>query len=116
MNNLIRLANIDLAKIDSRLFTQAGRKAAKFVSNYKVRFLASLVLVVLVDDIIVHIDRKREQKAFEESAIKMQIIVRKHEAQINILRSEVEQAQEITKMFGRLEQILKKAIKGDALE
>lgn len=59
---------------------------------------------------------EKDQKAFEESSIKQQKVVRKHEAEINALREESEQAHEVNKRIGQLEQIVRNIIDGGGSE
>ena len=66
------------------------------------------MLLVAADGIRVRLGRKKDQKAFEESPVKQQKVARKHEAEINALRAEAEQAREANRRIDRLEHIVKK--------
>lgn len=110
MGNRIKLQNIDFAKVGD----DAGHLAkdvVKFVENHKEEFLGVGLFLVVVDNIRMRLGRKKDQKAFEESSIKQKRVVRKHEAEINALRTESEQANKASMTANRridqLEQIVK---------
>ena len=71
------------------------------------------MLLVAADGIRVRLGRKKDQKAFEESSVKQQKVARKHEAEINALRAEAEQAHE---RVDQLEQIAKNITEGGGSE
>ena len=66
------------------------------------------MLLVAADGIRVRLGRKKDQKAFEECSVKQQEVARKHEAEINALRAEAEQAREANRRIDQLEHIVKK--------
>lgn len=109
MGNRLKLQNIDFAKVGD----DAGHLAkgvVEFARNYKVKFLSVGLLLAVIDDIRVRLGRKKDQKAFEESFIKQQCIIRKHESEINALREDSEQAHEANRRLGQLEQIVENAL------
>jgi len=108
-----KLPNIDFAKVYDTI-RRAVKSAVKFVGGHKVAFLG--VLTVIGDNIRIRFYRKKDQKVFEESLAKQQKIVRKHEAEINALKAEAEQAQEATRRVGQLEQIVKSITEGGGSE
>lgn len=115
MGNRIKLQNIDFAKVRD----DAGHLAkdvVKFVGNHKEEFLGAGLLLAVADSIRVRLSRKKDQKDFEESSIKQQKVVRKHEAEINALREEAEQAHEANWRIGQLEQIVKNITDGGGNE
>lgn len=59
-----------------------------------------------IDNIRVRIGRKKDRKASEENAVKQQQIIKKHEAEINVLKGEAEQAQEAIQKVDQLAQII----------
>ena len=85
---------------------------AKFVRNHKEKFLGAGLLLAAADGIRVRLDRNKDQKAFEESSVKQQMVARKHEAEINALRAEAEQAREVNRRVDQLEQIVKNITEG----
>ena len=107
MGNRIKLPNIDFTKVGDAI-----GKVAKFVGSHKDGFLGGGLFLAVTDDIRVRHGRKKDQKAFEESSIKLQKIARKHEAEINTLQAEAEQAQEANRRVDQLEQIVKNITKG----
>ena len=70
------------------------------------------MLLAAADGIRVRLDRNKDQKAFEESSVKQQMVARKHEAEINALRAEAEQAREVNRRVDQLEQIVKNITEG----
>lgn len=115
MGSRIKLPNIDFAKVGDYI----GRLAidvAEFVGNHREKFLGGGLLLVAVDDIRVRLGRKKDQKAFEESFVKQQKVARKHEAEINALRVEAEQAYEANRRVDQLEQIVKNISEGGGSE
>lgn len=115
MGNRIKLQNIGFTKVGD----DAGhlvKNVAKFVENHKEKFLGAGLLLVVADNIRVRFGRRKDHKAFEESSIKQQKVVRKHEAEINALREESERAHEVNKRIGQLEQIVRNIIGGGGSE
>ena len=115
MGNRIKLQNIGFNKVGD----DAGhlvKNVAKFVENHKEKFLGAGLLLVVADNIRVRFGRRKDHKAFEESSIKQQKVVRKHEAEINALREESERAHEVNKRIGQLEQIVRNIIGGGGSE
>ena len=115
MGNRIKLQNIGFTKVGD----DAGhlvKNVAKFVENHKEKFLGAGLLLVVADNIRVRFGRRKDQKAFEESSIKQQKVVRKHEAEINALQEESERAHEVNKRIGQLEQIVRNIIGGGGSE
>ena len=56
------------------------------------------------------------QKSFEENNIKQQTVIRKHEAEINVLKEEAEQAHEAIQKVDQLEAIVKNITEGGVKE
>lgn len=106
MGNRIKLQNIGFAKVGD----DAGylvKDIVKFIENHKEEFFGAGLLLVVADNIRVRFGRRKDQKAFEESSIKQQKVVRKHETEINALREEAEKAREANRRIDQLEQIVK---------
>lgn len=106
MGNRIKLPNIDFAKAGDNI-GRLAKDVTIFVENHSEKFLSGGLLLVAADGIRVRLGRKQDQKAFEESFVKQQKIARKHEAEINALRAEAEQAHESNRRVDQLEQIVK---------
>lgn len=115
MGSQIRLQNIGFTKVGDDV-GHLVKDVVKFVGNHKEKFLGAGLLLVVADNIRVRFGRRKDQKAFEESSIKQQKVVRKHEAEINALREESEQAHEVNKRIGQLEQIVRNIIDGGGSE
>lgn len=115
MGKRIKLQNINFAKVGDGVGNMA-KDVAKFVGNHKEEFLGGGLLLAVADSIRVRLGRKKDQKTFEESSVKQQKVTRKHEAEINALRAEVEQAHEANRRVGQLEQIVKNIIEGGGTE
>lgn len=111
MGNRIKLPNIDFAKVGDDM-GKTAKNVAKFVRNHKEKFLGAGLLLPAADGIRVRLDRNKDQKAFEESSVKQQMVARKHEAEINALRAEAEQAREANRRVDQLEQIVKNITEG----
>lgn len=111
MGNHIKLPNIDFAKVGDDM-GKTAKNVAKFVRNHKEKFLGAGLLLAAADGIRVRLDRNKDQKAFEESSVKQQMVARKHEAEINALRAEAEQAREVNRRVDQLEQIVKNITEG----
>ena len=79
-------------------------------------FLGVDFLLAFTDSIRVRLSRKMDQKNFEESSVKRQKVLRKHEAEINALRAEAEQIQETTRRANQLEKIVKNIAEGGESE
>lgn len=107
MGNRIKIPNPDFPK-----FSDAMGKAAKavvtFVQAHKGKFLGAVLSLAIIDNCRLRRARKKDQKAFEESSVKQQKVARKHEAEINALRAEAEQAREANRRIDQLEHIVKK--------
>lgn len=115
MGNRFKVPNIDFAKIGNTL-VQVGRTAGKFVSDHTPEFLIGALSFVTADNIRVRLGRKNDQKAFEKNAISQQAVIRKHEAEINVLKEQADQAQDAHQRVDRLEQIVKNITEGGATE
>lgn len=74
------------------------------------------MLLIAADGLRVRLGRKKDQKSFKESSVKQQKVVRKHEAEINALRAEAEQAREANRRIDQLEQIVKNITEGGGIE
>ena len=106
MGNQIKLPNIDMSKV-SDTTGKVIKDTANFVRDHKEKFLGGSLLLALADGIRLRLGRKKDQKAFEENFVKQQKVVRMHEAEINVLRAEAEQAHEVNRRIDQLEQIVK---------
>lgn len=115
MGKRIKLPDFDYAKIGNTI-GQATKKAAEFVSDHTPEFLAGALTVVGLDNLRVRLCRKQDQEAFKESSAKQQAILRKHEAEINVLKSEAEQMQEAKQTIELLKHIVNDDTKGGASE
>lgn len=108
----IKLPSIDFAKVGD-VAGKSIQSAMKFAGDHKVEFLSCISLAAIGDNIRVRLERKKDQKIFEESSAKQQEVTRKHEAEINALKAEAEQAQEVSRRVKQLDQIVKNITKGD---
>lgn len=115
MGKQIKLPNIDFAKVGNTL-VKAGKTAGAFVKSHATEFLAGGLIGVTIDNIRVRIGRKKDQKAFDENALKQQQVIRKHEVVINVLKDEAEQAQEARQKVDQLAQIINNMTEGGASE
>lgn len=115
MRNHFKLPNIDFTKVGNTL-VQAGKTAGKFVSDHTPEFLVGALSLVTADNIRVRLGRNKDQKSFEENAIAQQKVIRKHEAEINVLKEQAEQAQDAQQRVDQLEQIVKNITEGGASE
>lgn len=104
MGKRTKLSSIDLTKVSDAV-GRGTQCAIKFVGDHKVAIIG--LIVAIGDNIRVRLKRKKDRKAFEESSVKQQTVARKHEAEINALRQEAEQAKEAGYRIDVLEQIVK---------
>ena len=115
MGNRFKIPNPDFPK-----FSDAMGKAAKavvtFVQAHKEKLLGAGLLLAIIDNCRLRRARKKDQKAFEECSVKQQEVARKHEAEINALRAEAEQAHEANRRVDQLEQIVKNITEGGGSE
>lgn len=115
MEKQIILPNIDFAKVGNTL-VKTGKTVVTFISNHVPEFLATILAGVTIDNIRVRIGRKKDQKTFEESMVKQQQVIRKHEAEINVLKDEAEQAHEVIQKVESLAQIVNNVTEGGTSE
>lgn len=115
MGKRIKLPNIDISKVGGTT-GKVVKDTANFVRDHKGKFLGGSLLLVLADGIRVRFGRKKDQKAFEESSVKQQKVVRKHEAEINTLQAEAERVHEANRRVDQLEQIVKNITEGGGSE
>lgn len=115
MGKQIKLPNIDFSKVGNTL-TEASKLVGKYFRDHTPEVLAGALSVITIDNIRVRLRRKKEQKVFEESTLKQQQIIRKHEAEINVLKDEANQAQEAVQKVEQLVQIVKNITEGGASE
>lgn len=115
MGKQIKLPDIDLAKVGNTL-AGASKIAGKYIRDHTPEFLAGTLSVITIDNIRVRLGRKKDQKAFEKNASKQQQIIRKHEAEINVLKDEAEQVQEAMQKVDQLAQIVNNITEGGASE
>lgn len=115
MGKRIQLSNIDFSKV-GKTVGEIAKDVAVFVGDHKEQFLGGGLFIAVADGIRVRLGRKKEQKAFEESSVKQQKVARKHEAEINALRAEAEQAHEVNRRVDQLEQIVKSITEGGGNE
>ena len=106
MANRSKLPNTYFAKIGYAI-GKVAEDATKFVGKHKEAILGSALALTVIDGIRLRLCRKRDQKAFEVSSIKQQLVARKQKAEIDALRVEAEQAHEIGRRVDQLEQIVK---------
>ena len=100
MGKQIKLPNIDFVEVDNTL-VKAGKTVGTFVSNHVPEVLTTIL-----------VGRKKDKKTFDENALKQQQVIRKHEAEINVLKSEAEQAQEALQKVDQLAQIVNNLTEG----
>ena len=111
MRNQIKLPNINFNK-GFKMIGVAVNKAGKFIEEHKIELLAGVSVAAITDNIRVRFARKNEQKMFEQSVVIQKEVVRKHEAEINVLKAESKHAEESIKKVEELEQIVKKMTEG----
>lgn len=113
MGNQIKLPT-NAALAICRTLGKVAKTTAESVGKHKVvGIFAGLSLIALGDNIRLRLARRKDQKMFEESAVKQQAIIRKHEAEIKALMAEAERAQKERKRVGQIEQILNNITGGD---
>lgn len=105
MGKQIKLPNIDFVEVGNTL-VKAGKNVGTFVSNHVPEVLTTILAGVTIDNIRVRMVRKKGKKTFDENALKQQQVIRKHEAEINVLKNEAEQAQEALQKVDQLAQIV----------
>jgi len=115
MDKQIKLPNIDFANVGN-ILVETGKNTCKFVVNHAPELLACALACLTLDNIRVRVYRKKDQKAFNENALKQQEIIRKHEAEINVLKDESEQAQKVVQRINRLTQIVNSITEGSVAE
>lgn len=115
MGNRLKIPNVDFAKAGNAL-VKAGKTVGKFVSDHTPEFLVGALSFVTVDNVRVRLGRKQDQKAYEKNAVNQQAVIRKHEAEINVLKEQADQAQDAQQRVDRLEQIVKNIAEGGASE
>lgn len=107
----IKLPNINFAKAGI-IFVETGKTVGSFVSNHVPEVLTTILAGVTIDNIRIRMERKKDQKTFDENAHKQQQVIRKHEAEINMLKDEAEQKQEVLQKVEQLEQIVNNLTEG----
>lgn len=115
MGKQIKLSGIDFAKAGN-ILVEAGKTVGIFVSNHVPEVLATILAGVTIDNIRVRKGRKNDKKAFVENALKQQQVIRKHDAEINVLKAEAEQAQTALQKVDQLAQIVNNLMEGGASE
>lgn len=115
MGNRFKVPDVDFAKVGNTL-VRAGKTVGKFFNDHTPGFLIGALSFVTADNIRVRLGRKYDKKAFEENAVNQQAVIRKHEAEINILKEQADQAQDAQQRVDRLEQIIKNIADGGASE
>ncbi len=115
MGKQIKLPNINFAKVGNTL-VETGKIIGTFISNHVPEILGGALAGVTIDNIRVRMGRKKDQEAFRENALKQQQVIRKHEAEINVLKDEAEQAQETLRKVDQLAQIVNNITEGGASE
>lgn len=115
MGKQIKLPNIDFVKVGNTL-VKVGKTVGTFVKSHATEFLTGALAGVTIDNIRVRIGRKKDNKAFAENTHKQQQVIRKHEAEINVLKDEAEQGQEARQKVDQLEQIVNNLTEGGASE
>ena len=111
MGKQIKLPNIDFVEAGNTL-VKAGKTVGTFVSNHVPEVLTTIPADVTIDNIRVRMGRKKDKKTFDENALKQQQVIRKHEAEINVLKNEAEQAREALQKVDQLEQIVNNLTEG----
>lgn len=102
---------IDFVEVDNTL-VKACKTVSTFVSNHVPEVLTTILVGVTIDNIRVRMGRQKDKKAFDENALKQQQVIRKHEAEINVLKNEAEQAQEALQKVDQLAQIVNNLTEG----
>ena len=115
MGNRFKMPNIDLANVGNTL-VQAGKTAGKVVSDHASEFLVVALSLVTVDNIRVRLGRNKDKKSYEENTIAQQKVIRKHEAEISVLKDQAQQAKHAQLRVDQLEQIVKNITEGEATE
>ena len=115
MGKQIKLPNIDFVEVGNT-HVKAGKTVGTFVSNNVPEVLTTILAGVTIDNIRVRMGRKNDKKAFVENALKQQQVIRKHDAEINVLKAEAEQAQTALQKVDQLAQIVNNLMEGGASE
>lgn len=111
----IKLPNIDFAKVGNTL-VEVAKTTGTFVKSHPIEFLAGALAGVTIDNIRVRIGRNKDQNAFDENSLKQQQVIRKHEAEINVLKDEAEQVQDALHKVDQLERIVNNLTEGEFSE
>ena len=111
MGMRIKLPNIDFAKVGNTL-VETSKTVDAVISNHVTEILAVALTCVTIDNICVRMGRKKDQKNFKENSFKQQQVIRKHEAEINVLMDEAKQAQEKLQKVDQLAQIVNNMTEG----
>lgn len=115
MGKQIVLPNIDFAKVGNTL-VKTGKTVVTIIHNHFPALLTTIIAGVTIDNIHVRISRKKDQKAFEEKMVKQQQVIRKHEAEINVMKDEAEQVHEAMQKVESLTKIVNSMTKGGTSE
>lgn len=115
MGKRVKMPNADIAKV-ANIVGQAGKTIKKIASDHMPKLLIGAFSFVTADNIRVRLGRKNDQKAFKKNAISQQAVIRKHEAEINVLKEQADQAQDAQQKVDRLEQIIKNIADGGVSE
>lgn len=115
MGNRFKVPDVDFDKVNNTL-VRAGKTAGKFFNDHTPGFFIGALSFVTADNIRVRLGRKHDQKDFEKNAVNQQAVIRKHEAEINMLKEQADQARDAQQKVDRLEQIIKNKADGGASE
>lgn len=99
----IKFPKLDLSKIIENIIN--------YYEKNKDGFLLGFLGVLFIDNIILRLKRKRDQKHFKQSTKKQTEIVLKHEAKINVLEHEAKQNKKAMERVNQLEQIVGNIVK-----
>ena len=104
MGSRIKLLNINFVRVEKAI-EQAYKTIVGFFTDNAPTLITGALAVVSLDNLRLRFCRKTDQKHFEESTVKQQAVLRKHEAEINVLKSEAERVQEAKQMLELLKHI-----------
>lgn len=104
MGSRIKLTSINYVKVEKAI-EQASKMVVGFFTDNAPTLIAGVIAVLGFDNLRLRFCRKTDQKHFAESTVKQHAVLRKHEAEINILKSESDRVQEAKQMLEFLKHI-----------
>ena len=115
MEKQIKLPSINFAKVGNTLI-ETGKVVGTFIRTHALEILVGTLAGVTIDNIRVRIGRKKDQKFFEANTLKQQQVIRKHEAEINVLKDEADRYEEARQKVEQLAKIVNNITEGSSSE